>query len=62
MKHELNSIAMNAVRILDLCQEIASGEYSEKGIQKRLKIIRENALSALDTAESLLKDMKEDAE
>lgn len=46
MTKQIQIIAANALRILNLCQEIASDEYSVKGVNRRL-----------DRMESLIGDM-----
>ena len=57
MKDKIQTIVSNAVRILDLCQEIGSGEYSEKGIRKRVSGISYNAKDILELLEALKEDV-----
>lgn len=56
----LQKISNSAFRILDLCQQITSGEYSEKGEARRERVIGQMQIEA--EADDLAQDYLDEKE
>lgn len=59
MTKQIQIIAANALRVLDLCQDIASDEYSAKGVNRRLDRM-ESLIGDMDAALGSIKPYEED--